>query len=215
MGDVLPQDLLLDRAGVVEVLDRLLASARGGQWPAGAPYRHVNGFTKIVAAEHADRSRLTLHYWPASPGAAPDVSRPHDHRFPFISVLLGGRQHFVELEEAPGGDAWRRFTYRPYLGGRLAHVTHDGEARLAPVRTVDRRPLEGHYAVTSAVVHQAVTDRAAACATLVLRGPRERRRSRVYYRPGEPPPRGGLQLGRRLDRAEVVRQLSDVAAMLG
>jgi hypothetical protein len=82
------------------------------------------------------------------------------------------------------------------------------------LRTVERAPLRGQYETTSTVVHQAVTDRTRPCATLVLRGPREKRRSQVYYRPGEPPPRGGVQLGRRLTRAEVARQLEDVAAML-
>lgn len=210
MGDI----LLLHRTEIADLLDRLLASVRGGHWPAGAPYRHVNGFTKIVAAEHADGSRLTLHYWPAAPGTAPDVSRPHDHRFPFTSILLGGRQHFVELREGASADRWRRFTYRPYLGGRIAHVAFSGDTGLEPLRIVERRPLAGNYATTSTIVHQAVTDRQAACATLVLRGPRERTRSQVYYRPDEPPPRGGLQLGRRLDHAEVVRQLHDMAAMV-
>ncbi|GGM22131.1 hypothetical protein ACFFX1_01010 [Dactylosporangium sucinum] len=202
-----------DAAGVV---DRLLATVRGGSWPHGAPYRHVNGFTKIVAARYPDGSRLTLHYWPAARGEAPDVSRPHDHRFPFTSVLLGGRQHFVELEECPaGGEAWTRFTYRPYLGGRVALVARTGDTRLVEVRVVRRRPLAGTYGTTSTVIHQAVTDRQEPCATLVLRGPREKVRSQVYYRPGEPPPRGGLQFGRRLERGEVLRQLADVAAMVG
>jgi len=206
---------LQHRTGIAELLDRLLASVRVGNWPAGAPYRHVNGFTKFVAEERIDGSRLTLHYWPAAPGAAADVSRPHDHRFPFTSILLGGRQHFIELRESDvAGERWSRYTYRPFFGGRIAHVSGGGEVGLEPLRIVERRPLEGHYATTSTVVHQAVTDRQAACATLVLRGPRERTRSRVYYRPAEPPPHGGLQLGRRLARSEVIAQLSDMAAMV-
>ncbi|MFG2044249.1 hypothetical protein [Dactylosporangium sp. NPDC048998] len=210
--------LLLHRLDIAGLLDRLAADVRAGRPPAGAPYRHVNGFTKIVAAEYGDGSRLTLHYWPAEPRAGEHVSRPHDHRFPFSSILLGGHQHFIELDEVPIGAAesteWRRFTYRPYAGGRIAHVAYSGAIALRPFRLVERAPLDGQYVTTSTIVHQAVTDRRQACATLVLRGPRERLRSQVYYRPDEPPPRGGLQLGRRLDRAEVVRQLEDMAAMI-
>lgn len=217
MGDTtllpFPGLAFIDRPRIAELLDGLLFQVRAGRWPAGAPYRHVNGFTKIVAAEHPDGSRLTLHYWPAAAGEPADVSRPHDHRFPFSSILLGGRQHFLELGERPGG-GWRRFTYQPWLGGRVARVAFSGNISLEAVRRVERQPLAGHYATTSTVVHRAVTDRQAACATLVLRGPRERPRSQVYYRPGEPAPRGGLQLGRRLERAEVVRQLHDMAAMI-
>ncbi|GAA4252020.1 hypothetical protein GCM10022255_046910 [Dactylosporangium darangshiense] len=211
----MPDTLLLQRLDIGGVIDRLAADVRAGRLPAGMPYRHVNGFTKIVAAEYPDGSRLTLHYWPAGPLGGEHVSRPHDHRFPFRSVLLGGRQHFVELEEGEGRAAnWRRFSYRPYAGGRIAHVAYSGTVALDPMRVVERAPLQGQYVTTSTIVHQAVTDRRQACATLVLRGPRERLRSRVYYRPDEPPPRGGLQLGRRLDRAEVVRQLEDIAAMI-
>ncbi|MGI5243459.1 hypothetical protein [Dactylosporangium sp. CA-139066] len=210
MGDT----LLLQRPDIAGLLDRLVVDLRRGRLAGGAPYRHVNGFTKIVAEEHADGSRLTLHYWPAEPRAREHVSRPHDHRFPFSSILLGGRQHFVELEEDAGGEGWRRFTYRPYAGGRIAHVARAGNVGLTPVRRIERMPLQGQYVTSSTIVHQAVTDRRQACATLVLRGARERVRSHVYYRPDEPPPRGGLQLGRRLDPAEVIRQLQDMAAMI-
>ena len=209
MGDT----LLLQRPDIAGLIDRLVVDMRRGRAPAGMPYRHVNGFTKIVAAEHPDGSRLTLHYWPAEQGQ--HVSRPHDHRFPFSSILIGGSQHFIELAEtAMEGEPWRRFTYRPYVGGRIAHVAYSGKIGLTPVRVVERAPLQGQYVTSSTVVHQAVTDRRQACATLVLRGPRERLRSQVYYRPDEPPPRGGVQLGRRLDRAVVIRQLEDVAAMI-
>lgn len=210
MGDT----LLLERLDIGGLVDRLVADVRRGRVAGGAPYRHVNGFTKIVAAEYPDGSRLTLHYWQADRRLGEHVSRPHDHRFPFRSVLLGGRQSFVELEETAGGAGWRRFTYRPHLGGRIALVRPSGAVGLDAVRTVERAPRQGQYVTTSAVVHQAVTDRREACATLVLRGPRERVRSQVYYRPDEPAPRGGLQLGRRLERDEVLRQLRDVAAMI-
>jgi hypothetical protein len=213
-GRAVGDTLLLERLDIAGLVDRLIVDVRRGRMPGGAPYRHVNGFTKIVAAEHGDGSRLTLHYWAGEARGGEHVSRPHDHRFPFSSVLLGGRQHFVELEEVEQGEQWRRFTYRPYAGGRIAHVARAGTIGLDPVRVVERAPLQGQYVTTSTIVHQAVTDRRQACATLVLRGPRERLRSQVYYRPDEPPPRGGLQLGRRLDRAEVVRQLEDVAAMI-
>ncbi|MEU7868919.1 hypothetical protein [Dactylosporangium sp. NPDC049140] len=206
--------LLLQRLDVGELLERLTAEVRAGREPAGRPYRHVNGFTKIVAAEYADGSRLTLHYWAADRAEREHVSRPHDHRFPFSSILLGGRQRFIELAELEAAPAWRRFAYRPYAGGRIAYVSFTGNVGLQPFRTVERAPLQGHYETTSAIVHQAVTDRTQPCATLVLRGPREKRRSQVYYRPDEPPPRGGVQLGRRLDRAEVVRQLENIAEMI-
>ena len=212
MGDTLLLDI--DRAAVADLVGRLVADLSRRRPPHGMPYRHVNGFTKIVAAQYPDGRRLTLHYWPAAPGTAEHVSRPHDHRFPFSSVLLGGRQRFVELAERPGA-GWRRFTYRPYFGGLLARVDRQiGNIGLAEMRTVAREPLRGTYATNSTVVHQALTARREACATLVLRGPRERRSSRVYYRPAEPAPRGGLQFGRRLDADEVIRQLNDVLGML-
>jgi hypothetical protein len=81
------------------------------------------------------------------------------------------------------------------------------------VREVRREILHDFYRTSSTVVHQAVTRRTEACVTLVLRGPRERRTSRVYYRPDEPAPRGGLQFGRKLDPAEVLRQLDHAAAL--
>ncbi|MFI5909605.1 hypothetical protein [Dactylosporangium sp. NPDC051541] len=211
--------LLLERYDVAALLDRLTADFRSGHPPAGRPYRHVNGFTKIVAAEHDDGSRLTLHYWPADPPQRQHISRPHDHRFPFSSILLGGSQHFIELAEsptpAPGSPVWRRYTYQPYAGGRIAYVRARGTVALEPFRTVTRAPLDGQYETTATTVHQAVTDRTHPCATLVLRGPRQKRTSQVYYRPDEPSPRGGLQLGHRLTNTEVVHQLQAIATMLG
>jgi hypothetical protein len=208
----------LTRDEIIEQLADLAAAVRGGNFPAGRPYRHVNGFTKTVAAEYPCGARLTVHYWPAEPGTKDDESRPHDHRYPFSSILLGGAQRFVELQEEmhpePGAGVWRRFAYRPYLSGRIATVVGAGTFALRAFQEVDRQPLDGHYTTSSSVVHQAVTSRRTACATLVLRGPRERRTSHVYYRPGEPAPRGGIQLGRWLPRDEVTRQLDDVIAMV-
>jgi hypothetical protein len=208
--------VLQTRSEVVDRLRRLAAAVRAGRYPAARPYRHVNGFTKFVVAEYSCGARLTLHYWPAERGATDDVSRPHNHRFPFFSILLGGSQRFVELEESvePGSDTWFRFRYRPYFGGRYAAVAGRDEVGLRQVRTVDRAPLRGYYETSSSVVHQAVTSRTSACATLVLRGPRERRTSHVYYRPAEPPPRGGIQLGRRLAHDEVVEQLHRVLSLV-
>jgi hypothetical protein len=199
-----------------QLVSDLATGVRARRYPAGRPYRHVNGFTKVVAAEYACGARLTLHYWPAAPGAADDVSRPHDHRFPFASVLLGGDQHFRELVESEEvtAERWRRFVYRPYLQGRVAAVSGAGEVGLRQVDTVRRAPLAGHYETSSTGVHQAVTARASACATLVLRGPRERRTSRVYYRPSEPAPRGGLQLGRRLPHDVVLSQVEHALRMV-
>jgi hypothetical protein len=208
----------LTAGGIAAEVERLAEAVRARRYPAGRPYRHVNGFTKVVAAEYACGARLTLHYWPAEPGAVPDVSRPHDHRFPFTSVLLTGAQHFLELDETTDGDAqpWSRYVYRPYVSGRIATVSSRGETRLLVVRTVDRAALHGHYMTTSKVVHQAVTDRDTACATLVLRGPREKRMSTVYYRPGEAAPRGGLQFGRWLGHDVALQQIEDVlGAMSG
>jgi hypothetical protein len=204
--------------GIAAEVERLADAVRARRYPAGRPYRHVNGFTKVVASEYACGARLTLHYWPAEPGAAPDVSRPHDHRFPFTSVLLTGAQHFLELEETADPDArpWFRYVYRPYVSGRIAKVSSRGETRLRVFQTVDRAPLRGHYTTTSNVVHQAVTDRDTACATLVLRGPREKRMSTVYYGPGGAAPHGGLQFGRWLGHDLALQQIEDVlGAMSG
>lgn len=211
------QFVQLMRAEIAQRLTAFAADVRTGRFPAGRPYQHVNGFTKFVVTEYECGARLTLHYWPAAPGARDDVSRPHDHRYPFASILLGGAQRFVEMEEADPAASpqrWRRFTYKPYLSGQLAAVVDAGEVGLRPLREVDRAPLDGHYSTSSTVVHQAVTSRRTACATLVLRGPRERRTSHVYYRPDEPVPRGGLQLGRRLARNEVTRQLDHAVDMV-
>jgi hypothetical protein len=204
------------RPQVAEQLARVSAQVRAHRYPAGRPYLHVNGFTKIVIAEHSSGARLTLHYWPAAPGTPDDVSRPHDHRFPFSSILLGGRQRFIELEESdtPDAERWQRFQYRPYLAGRLAAVAGSGEVGLRQLRIVDRKPLDRFYSTSSAVVHQAVTNRDTACATLVLRGPREKRTSHVYYRPGEQSPRGGMQFGRRIAHEEVVRQLDHAVSLV-
>jgi hypothetical protein len=204
------------RSDIADLLRWLAAQLRNGRYPAGRPYRHVNDFTKIVIWEQP-AARLTLHYWPAATlGTPDDMSRPHDHRFAFSSILLGGSQHFVELEETDDSQAeqWRRFEYRPYLQGRIAAVTSRRDVGLQPFRTVNRAPLEGYYRISSRVVHQAVTNRAEACVTLVLRGPRERRTSRVYYRPTEPPPRGGLQFGRRIDPDVVIRQVHHARALV-
>jgi hypothetical protein len=203
------------QSDIAESLLRLLTQLRSGRYPAGRPYRHVNGFTKIVMAEHAS-ARLTLHYWPAAPDTPDDVSRPHDHRFAFSSILLGGSQHFVELEETDDTEAprWRRFEYRPFLQGRLATVKARGTVGLAQFQIVKRTPLDGYYHTTSKVVHQAVTQRDQACVTLVLRGPRDRRKSKVYYPADEPAPRGGLQFGRYLAQEELVRQVDHALSLV-
>jgi hypothetical protein len=203
------------REDIAAALLDLATTLRAGRYPAGRPYRHVNGFTKIVMAEYPS-ARLTLHFWPAAPDTPDDVSRPHDHRFAFSSILLGGRQHFDELDvtDDPDAEPWRCFEYRPYVQGRIATVTARGRVGLTRVRTVEREPLDGYYRTSSTVVHQAITSRDQPCVTLVLRGPRERRTSKVYYRPSEPPPRGGLQFGRHLDHDEVVRQVDQALALV-
>jgi hypothetical protein len=212
----------LTRSDIAASLARLAGQLRSGRYPAGRPYRHVNGFTKIVLSEHA-ATRVTLHYWPAAPGPE-DVSRPHDHRFAFSSILLSGTQHFEELEETadpgtgdPGAadaEPWRCYEYRPFLQGRIATVTARGRVGLRPVRTVWRTPLAERYRTSAEVVHRAVTNRDSACVTLVLRKARERRTSRVFYGPDEPPPRGGLQFGRRIDHDEVVRQVDHAVSLV-
>jgi hypothetical protein len=169
-----------------------------------------------VAEYPACGARLTLHHWPAGDGGRHE-SRPHDHRFAFSSILLTGSQSFVEFAEAPDdpdADPWRCYAYRPHLNGRFARLRWRGDVRLRPVRRVARAPLDGHYTASSSVVHQAVTDRGSACATLVLRGPRERRTSHVFYRPGEAARRGSLQVGRAVPGAELARQLTDVARLV-
>ncbi|XVU28416.1 hypothetical protein ACQPZJ_15630 [Actinoplanes sp. CA-054009] len=200
---------------VAVLLRDLAGHLRSGRYPAGRPYRHVNGFTKIVLAEHPS-ARLTLHYWPADGGAPDDVSRPHDHRFGFTSLLLGGDQRFEEFEETDevAGRPWARFAYRPYLSGRFATVSGGGIVGLRCVGVAHRSPMDGHYTTSSTVVHRAITNRRQACATLVLRGPRERRTSHVYYRPADPAPRGGLQFGRRLSGDEVARQVEHAASLV-
>ena len=197
-------------------LAALRSALRTGRYPAGRPYRHVNGFTKVVAAEYPGGSRLTLHYWPQAAGAEDDVSRPHDHRFPFSSHLLGGTQFFEELVETDtaADELWHRYVYRPYLRGRVASVAGRGAVGLSRVKTVGRSPLAGTYNTDSATVHRAVTGRQSACATLVLRGPRERRMSTVYYSPSESPPRGGLQFGRWLPAPVVLEQVEHAIRMV-
>jgi hypothetical protein len=159
---------------------------------------------------------LTLHYWPVEPGAADDVSRPHDHRFRFSSLLLGGEQRFDEFDETDdrAEEQWVRYAYRPFIAGRLATVGRRGTVGLRCVNVASRAVMEGHYTTPSTVVHRAITSRRQACATLVLRGPRERRTSHVYYRPSDPPPRGGLQFGRHLSGLEVARQVEHAASLV-
>ncbi|GIM97805.1 hypothetical protein [Paractinoplanes toevensis] len=200
---------------ITALLGSLADELRAGRYPAGKPYRHVNGFTKIVVAEHPS-ARLTLHYWPADPGAADDVSRPHDHRFRFTSLLLGGDQHFDEFEETnnPADERWARYAYRPFIAGRIAAVARRGTVGLKCVNVERRNAMVGHYTTSSIVVHRAITSRRQACATLVLRGPRERVTSHVYYRPSDPAPRGGLQFGRHLSRLEVARQVDHAASFV-
>ncbi|MFF5296573.1 hypothetical protein [Paractinoplanes globisporus] len=204
------------RSDIAESLVRLAANLRAGRYPAGRPYRHVNGFTKMVMVEHPS-ARLTLHIWPAERGAPDDVSRPHDHRYAFSSILLGGRQQFVELEETVDvrlGEPWRSFEYRPYRKGLFAAVTPRGVITCREIAVAPRIPLAGHYTATSAIVHQAITGRDETCVTLVMRGPRERRTSKVYYRPQEPAPRGRLQFGRRVEHEEVMRQVDEAIAFV-
>jgi hypothetical protein len=198
-------------------LTALGVAVRAGRHPVDRPYRHVNGFTKVVATRHPSGARLTLHYWPPEPGTDEDVSRAHSHRFPFASHLLGGEQHFRALEETQltvGSERFRRYIYRPYLGGRIASVSSSGEFGLRMVRMDKRSPLDGYYDTNATDVHQAVTRRQSACATLVLRGPREQRTSKVYYPAHEPAPRGGLQLGRALPQSLVIEQVEHAIRMV-
>ena len=200
---------------VAALLRGLADRLRSGSYPAARPYRHVNGFTKIVVAEYPS-ARLTLHYWPADPGGPDDESRPHDHRFAFTSLLLGGDQHFREFEETDdrADEQWARYAYRPFISGRFATVRRRGTVGLKCVDVARRAVMEGHYTTSSSTVHQAITSRHRACATLVLRGPRERRTSHVYYRPSDPLPHGGLQFGRHLSRHDVARQVEHAASFV-
>jgi hypothetical protein len=214
-GDLRATFIRSTPSDVAGLLQGLADQLRSGVYPAGRPYRHVNGFTKIVVAEHPS-ARLTLHYWPADPGAPDHESRPHDHRFAFTSLLLGGDQHFDEFEETddPADEQSVRYAYRPFLSGRFATVARRGTVGLKRVNVARRAAMEGHYTTSSAVVHRAITSRRQACATLVLRGPRERRTSHVYYRPSDPAPRAGLQFGRHLGHDEVVRQVAHAASFV-
>ncbi len=196
-------------------LKRLASGIAAGQLPASrTPYRHINGFTKVLLAEFPkSKARLTLHYWPAA-GDELHISRPHNHRFGFCSVLLTGRQRFIELEQESTQAAiprWHLYEYQPYFSGRFARLRLRRSVSLTPFRTIERAPLKGVYATPADVVHQALTLRDSPCATLVLRGPRERRTANVFYRDSDEMPRAGIQLGGRVALRELHLPLSRLA----
>lgn len=207
-----------------DTVETLLASVwkslAADHLPARArPYVHVNGFTKLLVAEFpATGTRLTFHYWPAESGKSEvHHSRPHDHRFAFSSVLLTGMQNFVEFSVEPGQDEspFRELQYRPHFGGRLAWVRRRRDVDLRARNLINRNPVVDLYEVTADVVHSAATTTRAACATLVLRGPRVRQSAHVYY-PLERVTPGALtiQVGQRISVSETCDQVRSVLRVL-
>lgn len=149
-------------------------------------YIHVNGFLKLVLLRlPTSGMRVTFHYWPPSEIRGPSISRPHSHRFGFSSILLSGNQEFQHFTQAYDPDTSEEYVevrYRPFAGGRLALLDKGRRSILMPTDVFRRSPLRDRYEIDADTVHAAITHHDSPCATLVLRGPREKSAATTYYR---------------------------------
>jgi hypothetical protein len=189
-----------------------------GRYPAGVrPYVHTNGFTKLLLADlPTTQSRITLHYWPERIAVSEShVSRPHNHRFAFSSVLIMGRQNFIEFSDGKSEEgSYKKFEYWPYLRGRFARIRYDSEVELVQQGSTEREQLQGVYHLNELTVHSAETATQAPCATIVLRGPHVRRSANVYYKHPASPGRVGVQLGRSIRPHDMENQIIRILRVL-
>lgn len=215
------ESLVVEVGFLEDLFSKMYDIAKVGQYPTvSKPYQHVNGFVKFILYPFPiTTARLALHYWPATSltSRLVDEGRPHNHRFSFSSILLGGKQEVAEYD-FHADDEGRQFTefeYRPQLSGRLAWVKRCRMVKLKTTAIAQRRSLVGIYRVNETTVHTTTTDASQSCATLVLRGPRVRRTATVYYEGCiKRKPWLSAQFGRLVGAQDIQDQVRQVLKML-
>lgn len=94
-------ELSTPQAGALLLNSWVAAVENGAQFKRGRSQIHNNGFSKVSLCKIGDEWNLRLHVWPAGRGD----TRIHDHRWPFVSVVLAGTLsvlNYVEDTDHPG-----------------------------------------------------------------------------------------------------------------
>jgi hypothetical protein len=165
--------------------DRLAADV------AARSYWHSNGFAKLVVhVDDVTGSRLRLHVWPQAGRRGAGYQNVHNHRWPFLAVVLCGavRVQLFEEVDLPAGDAQRSFVKYVYDAG--------APTLIAPFREVARRALrdlgdavyeagEAHSCSTIEL-HTVTANVPGTTVTLLIQGPVQRRSALVYQHAGRP-----------------------------
>jgi hypothetical protein len=123
----------LERGGVSSILRAILGDDDRLAWCAANGYRHHNDFTKVVLGLSPAGRKLVWHRWrQREPWVDGDY---HNHRWDFVSCLMGGELELAEFEEDPCG-ALAVSRYRYESPGERAEYSLRlvGSARLREVR---------------------------------------------------------------------------------
>ncbi|WP_328875993.1 hypothetical protein OHT76_41220 [Streptomyces sp. NBC_00287] len=140
---------------------------------------HPNGFVKIVLLSTVDY-RLRLHVWREN-GTAPMEFQEsiHNHRWDFASTILAGAYRHQEYQLSETGEPFLEYRYQPAEDRRSYTLVPVGNRTLRCV--FDARLAQGTgYSMTSVVLHRVVPDLAHPTVSLVLEGPHQPTRVKVF-----------------------------------
>ena len=138
-------------------------------------YEHPNGFTRIALPVPAGLGRARLHVF--SSGKESDL---HNHRWPYVSVVLRGTLSEEVYAVGPGADGtelwWHRHSQSP---DRASFSLTPGE-RTQVHRTAVIRRSAGHVLAVDRTALHRVTPLTSSAVTLLLEGGQTRQDSDVY-----------------------------------
>jgi hypothetical protein len=158
---------------------------------AARSYWHSNGFAKLVVhVDDANGSRLRLHVWPEAGRRRAGYQNVHNHRWPFLAVVLCGavRVQLFEEVDLPTDNTPVSFVKYVYDAGAPTLVAPFREVGGCVLRELDEavyKSRDGHSCSTIEL-HAVAADVPGTTATLVIQGPAQCRSALVYQRAGQP-----------------------------
>jgi hypothetical protein len=171
-------------------------------------FRHPLGFSKLTLIDALPLFNLRVHVW--WPGDEGGVDHVHNHRFSFVSGVVGGSYDMQLYEQDPAG--FPVIEYRenvsPELGWRLDYVA---TTRIRPITTIRLQPGTS-YKLPAETLHRVTVQQAVPCVTLFLQTTISRSTTQVFIKPGEPIP---SQIAKQpYSGDDYRRQLESILALL-
>jgi hypothetical protein len=192
-------------------LDELTYDERLAADVAARSYWHSNGFAKLVLhVDEANGSRLRLHVWPDAARRRTAYQNVHNHRWPFLAVVLCGavRVRLFEEVDPPTDDTPRSFVKYVYDAGAPTLVAPFREVERCALRDVGDAVYEAGEAHSCSTIelHTVTPNVSGTAATLMIQGPAKDGSALVYQDAVRPLL---VDTGERLTAKEV----SDLASM--